>query len=79
MADAENGKLDPVIGRDEEIRRVIQAPGDLTRQRCLGTGWVGGHSLHSLVGWSALLHITTRVEAIAHRLEATATRVEASL
>ncbi|CAK9058407.1 unnamed protein product [Durusdinium trenchii] len=24
VADAENGKLDPVIGRDEEIRRVIQ-------------------------------------------------------
>ena len=24
MADAEAGKLDPVIGRDEEIRRVIQ-------------------------------------------------------
>eukprot|EP00438_Fugacium_kawagutii_P019794 Skav234931 [mRNA] locus=scaffold2677:88535:93199:+ [translate_table: standard] len=27
VADAEGGKLDPVIGRDEEIRRVIQAPG----------------------------------------------------
>lgn len=25
VADAEAGKLDPVIGRDEEIRRVIQA------------------------------------------------------
>ena len=24
VADAEGGKLDPVIGRDEEIRRVIQ-------------------------------------------------------
>ncbi|CAJ1365756.1 unnamed protein product [Effrenium voratum] len=24
VADAENGKLDPVIGRDEEIRRVVQ-------------------------------------------------------
>lgn len=23
---AEQGKLDPVIGRDEEIRRVIQVP-----------------------------------------------------
>ena len=34
VADAEESKLDPVIGRDEEIRRVIQVGR-------VG-GWVGG-------------------------------------
>lgn len=42
VADAEAGKLDPVIGRDEEIRRVIQAPGPRGGRRCHRCG---GHPL----------------------------------
>jgi len=33
VADAEESKLDPVIGRDEEIRRVIQVRGCATQAK----------------------------------------------
>jgi ATP-dependent Clp protease ATP-binding subunit ClpB len=41
---AEQGKLDPVIGRDEEIRRVIQVLSRRTKRRRSSRGWPRGSS-----------------------------------
>jgi ATP-dependent Clp protease ATP-binding subunit ClpB len=38
---AARGKLDPVIGRDEEIRRVIQVLSRRTKNNPILIGWPG--------------------------------------
>lgn len=55
---AEQGKLDPVIGRDEEIRRTIQVLQRRTKNNPVLIGEPGSVKRQLLKGWrSALLMV----------------------
>ena len=60
---AQSGKLDPVIGRDEEIRRVIQVLSRRTKNNPVLIGQPGVGKLRSPRAWPFVLFTTTSPKA----------------